>query len=453
MNNKYDECINVIIEYIENNLSKDISLEILAKQSNFSLYHFCRVFKSVTKESPASFIRRKRLLKSIHYLINTSLSIAEIAYKSGFNSASNFNTNFKKQYLVTPSIYRINNSKNEKDFSNYEKDFNYLKCNNITSKGGLLNRIWNMNIKTIELPKIEVAYIRNTGSYLSLDNLWIKLVKWGLGNVSSLDNVHFIGTPLDDVTESREHDCRYDACISLPEDFVKGEHDDVLYKEIPGGLYLNYNFYDTSDKLFLLYQSIYDNFIPNSDYVLDDREILEYCKNNPSTDPDNKCKVDIYIPIKEKKVLRIEKLEKKMIVGVSSKMTHQNDQTLELWQKFMKKVDNVKYRINKDYISLSSYKEGFEPGMEFQKWAAVEVSDENEDLDNYIIDGGLYVVVVHKGPASTFYKTQNYILNEYLPSSEYELDSREHFEILPYGYSPIDENATEEVWIPIRIKE
>jgi AraC family transcriptional regulator len=42
------------------------------------------------------------------------------------------------------------------------------------------------------------------------------------------------------------------------------------------------------------------------------------------------------------------------------------------------------------------------------------------------------------------------IFQEWLPRSGFEVDSREHFELLEDGYSPVNSEATEEVWIPIR---
>jgi AraC family transcriptional regulator len=45
-----------------------------------------------------------------------------------------------------------------------------------------------------------------------------------------------------------------------------------------------------------------------------------------------------------------------------------------------------------------------------------------------------------------------YIFGEWLPNSSYELDTREHFEILSEGYRPDDRDAEEEIWIPIRKK-
>jgi len=43
-----------------------------------------------------------------------------------------------------------------------------------------------------------------------------------------------------------------------------------------------------------------------------------------------------------------------------------------------------------------------------------------------------------------------YIFGEWLPKSGYTLDDREHFEILFEGYNPVDSEATEDIYIPVR---
>ncbi|WP_227011522.1 GyrI-like domain-containing protein [Paenibacillus lutimineralis] len=56
-----------------------------------------------------------------------------------------------------------------------------------------------------------------------------------------------------------------------------------------------FQFYDIPDKLGITYQSIFAQWLPNSEYDPGERPCLEFCMNDPSTDPDGKCKVDLYI--------------------------------------------------------------------------------------------------------------------------------------------------------------
>jgi AraC family transcriptional regulator len=135
-----------------------------------------------------------------------------------------------------------------------------------------------------------------------------------------------------------------------------------------------------------------------------------------------------------------------------------NDKTAELWKSFMPARKMIKNTVGSDFISMQIYDKSldskyFNPQTEFTKYAMIETSEfENipEEMETRILKGGLYAVFMHKGMAKDFPKTSKYIFRQWLPNSEYELDQREHFELLGAKYNPTDENSEEEVWIPIK---
>jgi AraC family transcriptional regulator len=71
-------------------------------------------------------------------------------------------------------------------------------------------------------------------------------------------------------------------------------------------------------------------------------------------------------------------------------------------------------------------------------------------MESLILRGGKYAVFLHQGPANAFQSAFQHIFGNWLPNSEFDLDSREQFEILPPGYRPDDPNAEEEGWIPVK---
>jgi AraC family transcriptional regulator len=64
MNEEYIKRINKILEYIDENLNNDLSLEKLAKLANYSPFHLHRLFKIYTNETINTFINRKRIEKT-----------------------------------------------------------------------------------------------------------------------------------------------------------------------------------------------------------------------------------------------------------------------------------------------------------------------------------------------------------------------------------------------------
>jgi AraC family transcriptional regulator len=155
---------------------------------------------------------------------------------------------------------------------------------------------------------------------------------------------------------------------------------------------------------------------------------------------------------------RIENLKEKKLVGKRIQMNLINDRTGELWQSFMPRRNEVKNRLASDFYSMQIYDElfkfeAFSPNTFFTKWAAVEVSDFKvipDEMETFLLPGGLYAVFVHKGSPSGFPKTFQFIFGTWFPNSAFEVDNRPHFELLSKNYRPDDPNAEEEIWIPIK---
>lgn len=157
---------------------------------------------------------------------------------------------------------------------------------------------------------------------------------------------------------------------------------------------------------------------------------------------------------------RIEQLAPKKLVGKHVKMCYANNQTSELWRSFMQRRKEITNNLNSNLYSLQVFDKSldfkdFTPQTEFEKWALTEVSDFDsipEGMEKYELEGGLYAVFDFKGIPADFPKAFQYIIGVWLPNSEYELDRREHFELLGEKYKNNDSNSEEEIWIPIKPK-
>ncbi|WP_276979903.1 GyrI-like domain-containing protein [Flavobacterium filum] len=155
---------------------------------------------------------------------------------------------------------------------------------------------------------------------------------------------------------------------------------------------------------------------------------------------------------------RIETINEKKLVGIRLTMSLANNRTGELWQSFMPKRREISNNITNDLISMQVYKPtyfaDFKPTNEFEKWATVEVTNFESvptEMETFSLAGGLYAVFDYKGSSNDLSIFQ-YIFGTWLPSSEYVLDSRPHFEVLGDKYKNNDPNSEEEIWIPIKTK-
>lgn len=97
---------------IEQNLFNSLSLEQLAFICNMSLSTFKREFKKEFDETPARYIKNKRLEHAAVRLVSDQEPITTIAYESGFQDITTFSANFHEKYLVSPSNYRSGQIRN-----------------------------------------------------------------------------------------------------------------------------------------------------------------------------------------------------------------------------------------------------------------------------------------------------------------------------------------------------
>ncbi len=100
------DSINLVLNYIEENLSEDISLSKLADIASLSKYHFCRVFKARVGLSPMKYLCQRRLEKAKELLQKMDLPVAAVAAEVGFNDIGNFVKKFKAYTGITPSGYK-----------------------------------------------------------------------------------------------------------------------------------------------------------------------------------------------------------------------------------------------------------------------------------------------------------------------------------------------------------
>jgi AraC family transcriptional regulator len=100
------EIVQNLIDYCENNLNNEITVDELAERSGYSVYHFCRLFQKAAGCGPMEYIRKRRLTNAAIEIISSKKYIKDIGYEWGFNSHENFVRAFRSQFGISPSQYR-----------------------------------------------------------------------------------------------------------------------------------------------------------------------------------------------------------------------------------------------------------------------------------------------------------------------------------------------------------
>ncbi len=93
-------------QIIEANLFSQLTIEELAHQNNLSVSSFKREFAKIYNDTPANYIKAKKLEKAAELLEFSAQRITEIAFDCGFNDLANFTKSFTSKYNLSPTNYR-----------------------------------------------------------------------------------------------------------------------------------------------------------------------------------------------------------------------------------------------------------------------------------------------------------------------------------------------------------
>ncbi|MCC5599524.1 helix-turn-helix domain-containing protein [Nostoc favosum] len=93
------------VDYIQDNLAQEISLDAIANYLGISSYYFCRLFKQSTGLTPHQYVIQQRVERAKQLLLKGEMSIADVAQVCGFAHQSHLNRHFKRFTGVTPKNF------------------------------------------------------------------------------------------------------------------------------------------------------------------------------------------------------------------------------------------------------------------------------------------------------------------------------------------------------------
>ena len=153
---------------------------------------------------------------------------------------------------------------------------------------------------------------------------------------------------------------------------------------------------------------------------------------------------------------RFENVDPKTLIGMKERMSIADNRTFQLFSTFMPRRREIQQVSSEDVWDLRVYPDdyfiNFSPVREFDKWALVEVDNFDHvpgNMETFTLPGGEYAVFVYQGP-STDPSPFEYIFKEWLPTSNWKLDQRPHFEIMGSRFRPNHPHSEEEIWIPVK---
>ena len=94
---------NSIVRFLQENYNQSLDVSSIAKfagMGNSTLHH---VFENIVGQSPIQYLKKIRLHRARLMIVSNGLSASEAAHKVGYNNASQFSREFKRQFGLPPS--------------------------------------------------------------------------------------------------------------------------------------------------------------------------------------------------------------------------------------------------------------------------------------------------------------------------------------------------------------
>lgn len=315
---EYLSRVHRVMDYIENNLDQELTLDHLAGVACFSRFHFHRIFAAITGETLQRFISRLRLERAAQKLaMNSETPVTEVAYDCGFSSPAVFSRAFRERYGCSPSRWRENPGKGNSNLCKAESKQGQQESNSCKATGvenpylestNNQDRRRTMNVKTVAaqsveiktLPERTVAYVRHTGPYQGnvalFEQLYEKLMQWAGPRELVNESTEFINVYHDDPNLTDDDKLRVSVCLTVPPDTeVSGE---VGRMQLPGGKYAVAHFELNGHQFEGAWNWIFAEWLPGSGYQPDDRSCFEMCRGTMEQAERGEFIVDICIPVK-----------------------------------------------------------------------------------------------------------------------------------------------------------
>lgn len=275
---RYDKRILKVQLYIEEHLDEDLSLETLSQVASTSPYHFHRIFKGVSGETVAGYVRRVRLEHASAQLKYTQQTVTEIAFGAGYQNHEAFTRAFHRRFGINPSQFRAGVIPK----SNYRKEQRTVSMTTY-------------EVKIKEVDPITVASKRHVGPYDEVGSVFDSFLEWAGQNGLMNSDSTVLGVSHDDPSVTEPSKLRYDCCLAVDDDFKP--QGDIVKQQIAGGRYAVLRHTGPYSGLLQSYDWFFSVWLTESSETMRDAPPVEVYVNDPSDTAPEELVTDIYLPL------------------------------------------------------------------------------------------------------------------------------------------------------------
>ncbi len=302
---EYAARMNRVVDHIQGHLANALDLEQLAAVACFSPFHFHRLFRALMGETLQAFIHRLRLERAAQLLVfNRIRSISDIALECGFSSSSAFARAFKTGFGISAGEWRKRkicqaNRKPWEAGDDGSLGFSKLAGPMVRDKEIPMTNI-PLEVQVRCLAPATLAYIRHIGPYKGdtalFRRLFTQLFAWAGARGLMGPDPTYLSLFQDNPNLTPGAKQRLEVALVVPTGTApSGE---IGIKLMEGGLYATARVRVLIQDYAAQWDALVADWLPGSGYQPDHRAGMEFYLNNPDTDPEGKCHIEMCLPVR-----------------------------------------------------------------------------------------------------------------------------------------------------------
>jgi AraC family transcriptional regulator len=290
----YEALVQSAIERISGNLDEALDLEALAAQAALSPFHFHRIFRGMTGETPLELARRLRIERAAWQLSRTDAPVTDIAFDAGYETHEAFTRAFRACFSTSPSGFR------EKG---YRRTTLAATCGIHFVTDGATPRFVPrdsggqlMQVEITHMPARRIASVRHIGPYNQISKAFERLGQVaGPAGLFRAPEAAMVGIYYDDPDSVPSDQLRSDAGLVVSADAKLPEG--LSEQHLPAGRYAKTIHTGPYEQLGDAWARLLGEWLPASGHRLGAGPSFELYRNTPMDVPKEQLVTELYAPL------------------------------------------------------------------------------------------------------------------------------------------------------------
>lgn len=290
----YQHAVQRVVTHLVTHLDESADLASLANLACLSPFHFHRVFRGMVGETPLELLRRLRLERAAHVLLQTDESVTGVAFTAGYETHEAFTRAFRAAFGAAPSVFRRNSMARASLAA--ASGLHYNPLGNSPSfiprdTGGQY-----MQIELEHLPSLRLATVTHIGPYNQIGAAFERLgAIAGRAGLFAYPGALMVATYDNDPDATPPEELTSRAGISIPDDAAIP--DGLTEQRLEGGPYARYTHIGPFDVLGDVWSRFMGEAIPASGHTLSAGPALEIYRSDMRTTPKEQLRTDLLVPV------------------------------------------------------------------------------------------------------------------------------------------------------------